>query len=617
MPNVKRVLVILIALFFSPLAAAVTLTGTVTNADGAPVAEAQVWVCQEAGVQRAQTDAQGAFAFLDTHPAPADVVVLKEGLALGGATVPVPGVAPLTIALAEATSVSIRVKSPAFETVEGARLRSMVINDALYLPLMVLEEHGFPLPRSADDGTLTIDNLPTKGHLSLVLSHRRYANTTVAYMPIDTQQRTILLYPGVTVRGRVTADSHGVGGAVVSMVQLGTSARQAPATTLTDPEGFYHMIVKDGEHTLTVRHPDYAPAQPQRFSTSEQEEESVANVTLPIAHTIEGSVTYPDGNHAVGVPVAYWVDDEVYDRVLTQHDGTFTFRVPDMPGSIRIVPPEGYMTAAANNIPITGKLKPEITLSPTELIPLPAVEGTVTDAEGAPLANVVVASMGIEPPLWAITDPEGRFKIQLTQVPPDEKASFRAEHPERFLRKDFQVMFPEPEPQAVSLAPYEPDIGMRPVHSDQNDLTSSVGRPADEIECNQWFNSEPLTLKSLRGNVVVLAFWAGFDQRPEAVNTIRELNVLYNVLHDADDVVFVGIHDAGSEFDDIAQAVSQYAIMFPMGIDHVEFKTFQAYDVRYIPQVVLIDKRGNVRHFQTAGRLLELIKSLRRESAAR
>jgi len=560
-----------------------------------------------------ETQTDGSFSFADIDAAPVDLVAYKEGLTFGGISLYVPGMDSVPIVLSEGASLKIRVKSPAYDPLEGARLKSIVINDSIYVPLATLEENGLSLPRSAEDGTLSIGGVPKDGHVSFVLSHRRYANTTVAYLPIDDQERTILLYPGVALRGRVTAQGKGVADAEVSVLQLGSGGRRDPAVTRTDPEGFYHVIVKAGEHTVSVRHPKYVAAQPQRVSIADADSEAAADITLTESRTIEGRVLYPDGAPSIATPVAYWVDDAFYDGAFTQLQGQFTLRVPDVPGAIRIIPPDGFMTEAVNSIAVSGQLKPKTKLSPIKLIALPAVEGKVVGPDGEPQPNVVISSLDLQPPLWAVTDSDGHFRLQLSQAPPDGKASFKAEHAERFLRAQFEVTFPNPKSAEVTLAPFDPDLEKQPVASDQNDLSSLLGRDAHPIDGGMWFNSEALTLESLRGKVVVLTFWGGFDQRPVAVQAMQELSVLSDVLKGADDVAFVGIHDAGSDSVEIRKAIDRYNITFPVACDAEGFKTFEKYNIRYIPQTVLIDKKGKVRQFQTTGRLLELIKSLRRE----
>ena len=54
-------------------------------------------------------------------------------------------------------------------------------------------------------------------------------------------------------------------------------------------------------------------------------------------------------------------------------------------------------------------------------------------------------------------------------------------------------------------------------------------------------------------------------------------------------------------------------VRFPVGIDN-ETASFDLYDIFSIPQIVLIDKKGVFRYYDVDGRLLELIKSLRREA---
>jgi len=165
----------------------------------------------------------------------------------------------------------------------------------------------------------------------------------------------------------------------------------------------------------------------------------------------------------------------------------------------------------------------------------------------------------------------------------------------------------------VRLAPFEPDDAHREVKKGENDLSAMVGAKAPEIECDHWFNSAPLTLQALRGKVVVLAFWSAFNLRGPIVDFIEELRALRDLLKDAGDVAIVCIHDNGQEISEIQQTIDRCGITFPVGRDTDAFKSYQAYGIHYIPQIVLIDKKGILRFFQVDGRLLELIKSLRRE----
>mgnify|MGYP001600215159 FL=1 len=92
-----------------------------------------------------------------------------------------------------------------------------------------------------------------------------------------------------------------------------------------------------------------------------------------------------------------------------------------------------------------------------------------------------------------------------------------------------------------------------------------------------------------------------------------QMNTLYEAFRDASDVSFVGIHDSGSEASEVTEYIHAHDVAYPVGIDN-ETATFDLYDIFAIPQIVLIDKKGIFRYFDVEGRLLELIKGLRREA---
>ena len=95
---------------------------------------------------------------------------------------------------------------------------------------------------------------------------------------------------------------------------------------------------------------------------------------------------------------------------------------------------------------------------------------------------------------------------------------------------------------------------------------------------------------------------------------IEELRALHHLLSDVDDVAFISVHDAGKETEEVRQYIRDFDISFPVGYDADPFLTFDIYNTNFIPQTVLIDKKGVLRHYHTEGRLLELIKDLRRRN---
>jgi len=614
-PKPPRLIALAVGLTLMPLARGVELEGRAVDPSGAGLAGTIVWVDQGHDVVRAQTDEGGAFALPGLDPVPADVVAWQEGRAVGGAHVAVLGLEPVTLVLGEGDTLRIVVKSAGGDPLAGARIKHLVVNDAFEVPIEALAAHDFHQPRSDADGRLLVADLPKGGHVRFVLAHRDCADTRVAYLPVGGKEHAIVLAPGVTVRGRVTTpEGDGLARARVAAFAVGAADRTQPAEAVTDAEGFYHVRVRRGKYLVAARHPDYASPRPRSITLVTQSDANVVDVVMPRPHVIEGTVVFADGKPCIGAPVSYWIEDALYEEVLTQRDGRFRLQTPGIEGVVRVSPPDGCMSESTGDIAVTGTVGPQLVLAPVTLVPLPAVEGVVVDQDNQPQQRAVIASVDLETPVWAVTDEAGRFRIRLRQTPPASKASFRAEHALRFRRGAFEVNLAEPSLVTVRLEPFEPDQGPRDATRGENDLRAMVGEPAPEIACSAWFNSEPLALASLRNKVVVLLFWGAFEEHGPLRNAVEEWRALYDALRGVEDVAIVAIHDSVTEAASLEQRIEEYAIEFPVGLDAEPFHTFQAYEIRCIPQAVLIDKRGRLRYFQTEGRLLELIKGLRRET---
>ena len=599
----------------SPASFGFDVSGSVVDPKGQSVAGADVWLSQDRYVKHTKTDAHGAFVFSEVAPKPAEIVARKEGFSVGGVVVSIIGSGSLTISLYEPDVVRLRIKNQDYEPLAGAWLRTMFVADSFDVPVEDLVPDNFPAIRSDEEGRMVLPELPKGTHVRFVVGHREYANANVAYLPVGGKEQTILLYPGVKLRGRVSVDGKGVEHARVFVSRIGAGAQRDIAEALTDREGFYNLMVEPGEYFVSVRHRMYASPKSKDVVVKLEAERNVVDLALERPRTIDGSAVYPDGKPCSGMGVSYWIGSDLYQEVITQADGRFRLLTPLVDGRIRMLAPNGYMTENIGDISVTGSSASEINLAPIKLQALPAVEGTVLNQEGKAEPNVLLSSRNLAPPVWAITDAQGRFRIQLAQAPSEGKAAFRAEHALRFLRSDFEVSFQQtPSPVTVTLAPFEPDIAAREVTKSENDLSSLIGAQAPEITCDHWWNSAPLSLESLRGKVVVMAFWGAFELRGPIRDCIEELRALSDLFKEVNDVAIVCIHDNGKDTEDIQQLVDQCRISFPLGRDTDVFKTYQAYQIHYIPQVLLIDKHGVLRFFQTDGRLLELIKSLRREA---
>lgn len=629
MPRIPRVALLirslaLLALWIVGAASAPSaeLVGAVVDQAGDPVAGAQVWVNQDRDVMQASTDAGGRFTIDGIGVAMTEVVVYKEGYALGGRVAPVAGNETTTVTLRPADVISLKVSDTDFEPIAGVKVRSMLIERRTLVSVTDLERYGFPALRSTDDGILVIPNLPVDGFVQLVLHHIDFADSSIRYLPVDSEQRNIVMKRGGRASGRITHDGEGVAKARVSIYKVGPQGQKEFAEVLTDEEGFYRARLEAGEYHVAAEHPDFAPPRPKPLRVHTGRDAEPVGLEMRTPHYIEGSILLPSGDPCPAAGIRFRVEDTIFAEAATGNDGKFRLRVPGEPGALSVAPPAGYMMPTFGDIGVDFEELETITLEPIVLEPLPVITGTVEDVDGNAPGRTLVTALNLPVPLSVITDvpipfsvlsdEDGTFRLPLDFMPPVEELELRAEHGRRFQRAEFSVEVKDAEPARVRMKQFQPDLANRKPVPGANNLAGLIGEPAPALTGDTWVNSDPVTLDDIRGKVVVLLFWAGFDESIGPI-VLRELHVVHELLKDVEDVVFLGVHDAISSEEEIDDFIKQFNIPYPVMRDADGQTTFSTYGIVFIPQLVLIDKQGRVRYYQTEGRLLELIKGLRRE----
>ncbi len=120
---------------------------------------------------------------------------------------------------------------------------------------------------------------------------------------------------------------------------------------------------------------------------------------------------------------------------------------------------------------------------------------------------------------------------------------------------------------------------------------------APEFEGIQgWINSEPLTIESLRGHVVLVDFWTY-----SCINCLRTLPHLkaWDDAYRDEGLVIVGVHTPEFAFErdpgNVRRAVDEHGIEYPVALDP-DFKTWQAWQNRYWPAKYFIDRQGHLRY---------------------
>lgn len=116
------------------------------------------------------------------------------------------------------------------------------------------------------------------------------------------------------------------------------------------------------------------------------------------------------------------------------------------------------------------------------------------------------------------------------------------------------------------------------------------------IPGGKWFNTEPLTMESLRGKVVLVDFWTY-----TCINCIRTLPYLrdWHAKYEDDGLVIIGVHTPEFAFEhdsqNVQKALEDFDILYPVMQDN-DYATWDAYANRYWPAKYLVDKNGNIRY---------------------
>ena len=113
----------------------------------------------------------------------------------------------------------------------------------------------------------------------------------------------------------------------------------------------------------------------------------------------------------------------------------------------------------------------------------------------------------------------------------------------------------------------------------------------------QWLNSPPLSIRALRGRVVLIDFW---DYT--CVNCIHTLPYVreWNRRYRDRGLTVIGVHAPEFFFartaENVIQAAKEFQIEYPILLDN-EYEVWKAFANRYWPAKYLIDKDGYMRYF--------------------
>lgn len=118
-----------------------------------------------------------------------------------------------------------------------------------------------------------------------------------------------------------------------------------------------------------------------------------------------------------------------------------------------------------------------------------------------------------------------------------------------------------------------------------------TGQQAPEVVASYWFNGNAVTLESMRGNLVLLDFWAVWCA--PCMEKLPEIDKLYRTYRSRG-LAVIGIHDASTDSGQIQRVLAQKKVTYPVARDTDSRDTYSKYGILGIPHMILVGKDGTI-----------------------
>jgi len=421
------------------LTGASSISGTVINADGDPVASARVFIEQglQGPLRETQSGADGAFRFDDVRPEMTGVFAWAQGYAFGGRSVKltIEAHADVAITLARPGGVSGRIVDGRGDAIPNARItRVLLVREprllSVGIPLARLEQLGLAVPKTDADGRFTVPLLPQDGKVALKIAHGRYAQEATQPVDVGDQNVRVRLMGGVLLTGQVYLRGSTVAVGNASVVFRNAEPPNQSTVTSTHQDGTFAVRMKPGAYVYEVTGAAFKNAGPERFiiSGANATERIVAYVAGVGA--IHGKVLDAQtGDPVEGARLVHQTFGTTSAIRYTGPTGEFQFTAMAGENVVQFTSAFGYLGPPDSGIKMMVKEGRVAEVPTFWLLSIPTYSLQVVDEEGAPIPGAVVSVLRPDQFGWRVTDEEGRVELTFGSLPSDGTVVGLVEHP--------------------------------------------------------------------------------------------------------------------------------------------------------------------------------------------
>ncbi|MFC1712387.1 sigma-70 family RNA polymerase sigma factor [Candidatus Poribacteria bacterium] len=389
---------------------------------------------------------------------------------------------------------------------------------------------------------------------------------------------------------------------------------------ITDEYGRYTIpdLVAGDEYGISASAKGYRRAHTEIFIATRDISAKVQDIMLlPLGEFfLEGTIRYTDGSPVEGAQV--WAGSAKI-KAITDSNGHYRINnLPFLVETYMTIEHPGHGSSGFGFIP-TNQTH-DFVISKAERY----LAGKVVDTEGKPISG---ASVMVDPPFDEVsghvnmpysTNSEGEFRLE--HVIRERESIYvgfsgivKIFENVKTNRDDAEFVL-DISPEIIEKKHVEEKMAIMR-GSLQKPLEDMRGKPAPELNVDQWIYGEPVKLAELKGKIVVLHFWSrGFRHNGiRGIESIRLLNVLQREFG-KDGLVVIGIHESRKDADEQREIMSDEEIVCRVALDkklpaaETGSITFDRYNNPV--GAVVVDRAGNIYGKVQYGELEERIREL-------